>query len=87
MRGWLLPRAALRAVPSAGPVTSSVLGCANGLQPLGSHRGAGPLAVEAGSTFMLDRTELVELANSHRMTLVGVTTESLATRDHRKGLS
>lgn len=44
------------------------------------------LAMEAGSTFMLHRTALIETANAHRLTLVGVTPELLAQHERRRGI-
>jgi hypothetical protein len=44
------------------------------------------LAMEAGSTFMLHRAALIETANAHRLTLVGVTPELLAQRERRRGI-
>ena len=44
------------------------------------------LALEAGSTFMLHRAELIETANAHRLTLVGVTPELLAQRKRRRSV-
>jgi UDP-2,3-diacylglucosamine hydrolase len=44
------------------------------------------LAMEAGSTFMLHRSALIETANAHRLTLVGVTPDLLAPHERRRGL-
>lgn len=44
------------------------------------------LAMEAGSTFMLHRAVLIETANVHRLTLVGVTPELLAQHERRRSL-
>jgi DUF1009 family protein len=44
------------------------------------------LAMEAGSTFMIHRAALIETANAHRLTLVGVTPELLAQRERRRGV-
>jgi DUF1009 family protein len=55
-------------VPTIGPATVECLASA----------GAAALAFEAGATVVLDRPEVVRLADAHGIAVVGVDTESLA---------
>jgi DUF1009 family protein len=61
-------------IPVVGPHTLEVLIAGQ----------ATVLALEAGSTFMLHRAVLIETANAHRITLVGVTPELLAQGEGRR---
>ncbi len=62
-------------IPTVGPDTLATLIAGR----------ATVLAVEAGSTFMLHRLELISTANAHRIALVGVTPEVLEPYAKRRG--